>query len=163
MRRTPNEEARVELLTPQDAHRIMTAYLKVVEEHAASDVYPGSVRDLPHSRETIRTAFRTAVPALVAAGQLTPELRDYLEIAYVSLADYMDDESATLLREYSRAGGELAADGRLAREKTSSDAWRLVTEQSRLAGQLARAISSNADELREEFRSWDRLAAGMQG
>jgi hypothetical protein len=147
----------VELLTPQDAHRIMTAYLKVVEEHAASDVYPGSVRDLPHSREIIRTAFRTAVPALAASGHLTPDLRDYLEIAYVSLADYLDEESATLLREYSRAGSELAADDRMAREKTSSDAWRRVTEQSRLAGQLARDISSHANELREEFRSWDGL------
>ncbi len=148
----------MELLTPQDAHRIMTAYLKVVEEHAASDVYPGSVRDLPHSRETIRTAFRTAVPALAASGQLTPDLRDYLEIAYVSLADYLDEESATLLREYARAGSELAADRRMPREKASSDAWRRVSEQSRLAGQLARAISSHANELREEFRSWNGLS-----
>jgi hypothetical protein len=153
----------VESLTPHDAHRIMTAYLKVVEEHAAAEVYPGSVRDLPHSRETIRSAFRTAVPALVAAGQLTPELRDYLEIAYVSLADYLDDESATLLREYAQAGSELAADERRPREKTATDAWRRVAEQSRLAGQLARAISGNADELRDEFRSWDGIGRPDSG
>jgi hypothetical protein len=153
----------MESLTPPDAHRIMAAYLKVVEQHAAADVYPGSVRDLPHSRETIRSAFRTAVPALVAAGELTPDLRDYLEIAYVSLADYLDDESATLLREFARAGSELAADERMAREKTTGDAWRRVSEQSRLAGQLARTISHNADELRDEFRSWDGPAAEPSG
>jgi hypothetical protein len=153
----------VESLTLHDAQRIMTAYLKVVEEHAAADVYPGSVRDLPHSRETIRSAFRAAVPALVASGQLTPELRDYLEIAYVSLADYLDDESATLLREYARAASELAADDRMACEKTAGDAWRRVTEQSGLAGQLARAISSNAGELRAEFRSWGAPASHASG
>jgi hypothetical protein len=153
----------VESLTLQDAQRIMAAYLKVVEEHAAADMYPGSVRDLPHSRETIRSAFRTAVPALVAAGQLTPDLRDYLEIAYVSLADYLDDESATLLREYARAGSELAADDRMAREKTAGDAWRRVSEQSGLAGQLAQAISSNASELRAEFQSWDGPASHASG
>ena len=32
----------------------------------------------------------------VSTGQLTSELRDYLEIAYVSLADYLDDETAAL-------------------------------------------------------------------
>jgi hypothetical protein len=42
----------------------------------------------------------------------------------------------------------------MAREKSASDAWRRVTEQSRLAGQLARAISVEAEDLRAEFRSW---------
>jgi hypothetical protein len=102
----------------------------------------------------IRAAFRTSALALIASGHLTTELRDYLEIGYVSLADYVDDESVALLRDYKRAGEELAADTRLAREKTTTDAWRQVTEQSRLAGQLALAISTEADQLRSEFRSW---------
>jgi hypothetical protein len=140
--------------TPRDAQSIVAAYLKVVEAHAAANVYPSSVRDLPHSKETIRTAFRISVTAIMVDGQLTPELREYLEIAYVSLADYVDEEGVALLREYARAGEELAADNRLAREKLTTDAWRRVTEQSRLAGQLAQAISAEADLLRSEFRSW---------
>lgn len=44
---------------------------------------------------------------LAGSGELTPELGEYLELAYVSLADYVDDEVATLLREYARAGQEL--------------------------------------------------------
>lgn len=48
----------------------------------------------------------------------------------------------------------LAADRRLAREKAATDAWRRVTEQNRLAGQLARTISEEADLLRTEYRSW---------
>jgi hypothetical protein len=116
---------------PADAQGIVAAYLKLVEAHASADVYPGSLRDLPHPKETIRSAFKTTVTTLVStAGQLTAELREYLEIACVSLADYVDDESATLLREYTHAGEELAADSRLARERVMTDAWRRVTEQS---------------------------------
>jgi hypothetical protein len=140
--------------TPHDAQSIVAAYLKMVEAHAAADVYPGSLRDLPHPKETIRSAFKISTMALVTTGQLTADLREYLEIAYVSLADYVNEEGATLLREYARAGEELAADGRLAREKTTTDAWQRVTEQSRLAGRLAKTISTEADELRAEFRSW---------
>lgn len=140
--------------TPRDAQSIVAAYLKVVEAHAAANAYPSSLRDLPHPKETIRTAFRISTMALIAGGQMTHELSEYLEIAYVSLADYVDEEGAALLREYARAGEELAADSRLAREKATTDAWRRVTEQSRLAGQLARAISTEADALRTEFRSW---------
>ena len=140
--------------TPADAQDIVASYLTIVEAHASADVYPGALRDLPHSKPTIREAFRTSVLALVSSGQLTSELQEYLEIAYVSLADYVDDESVVLLREYTRAGEELAADRRLAREKIATDAWRRVTDQSRLAGQLALAISAEADQLRTEFRSW---------
>jgi hypothetical protein len=145
---------RVDATNPRDAQGIVADYLKVAEAHAARDVYPSSLRDLPHSKETIRAAFRTSVSALVAAGRLTSELRDYLEIAYVSLADYVDEECVTLLREYARAGEELAADTRLAREKTTTEAWKRISEQSRLAGQLAKTISEEAARLRSEFRSW---------
>ena len=141
-------------LTAQDAQRIVAAYLRVVEAHAEANVYPCAVDELPQPKETIRAAFKTCVATLGSAGELTSELRDYLEIAYVSLADYVSDECMTLLREYGRAGEELAGDPRLAREKVGTDAWRRLSEQSRLAGELARAISDDADLLRAEFRSW---------
>jgi cell division septum initiation protein DivIVA len=143
---------------PRDAQAIVAAYLQAAEAHATADVYPNSLRDLPYSKELIREAFRTSVAVLVKTDQLTPELRDYLEVAYVSLADYVDDECATLLREYAHAGQQLAADRRLAREKVNSEAWRRLSEQSRLAGELAREISAEAERLRAEFRSWQRAA-----
>jgi hypothetical protein len=144
----------VDTLTPQDAQRIVAAYLNVVEAHAKANVYPCALDDLPQSKEIIRAAFRTSIAALGATGQLTSELRDYLEIAYVSLADYVSGECMALLREYGRAGEELAGDRRLAKEKVGTDAWRRLSEQSRLAGELARAISEDTERLREEFRSW---------
>lgn len=139
---------------PSDAQHIVAAYLQLLEAHAAADVYPGALGDLPQPKEIIRGAFRVSTRTLISTGQLTPDLRAYLEVAYVSLADYIDEEAVALLREYGRAGDELAADHRLARDKATSDAWRRVTEQSRLAGQLARTISAEADLLRAEFRSW---------
>jgi hypothetical protein len=145
----------VEPLTPQEAQRIVAAYLKVVEAHAEANAYPCAIDDLPQSKETIRAAFRTCVATLRPAGQLTSELREYLEIAYVSLADYVNRESMALLREYGRAGQELAGDSRLAREKVGTDAWRRLSEQSRLAGELAREISNDAHRLRTEFRSFE--------
>lgn len=146
-------------ITPQEAHRIVAAYLRLVDAQAAADLYPCSIGDLPQPKETIRAAFRTCVGVLASRGQLTSELRDYLEVAYVSLADYVNDECFALLREYGRAGEELAADRRLAREKVTTDAWRRLAEQSRLAGQLARGITDEADRLRAEFRSWRSEAA----
>jgi hypothetical protein len=143
---------------PADAQGMVAAFLTVVETHATADVYPGSLRDLPHPKETIRAAFKTTVTTLVSTSQLTAELREYLEIAYVSLADYVGDESATLLREYTHAGQELSADSRPVRERVTTDAWRRVTEQSRLAGQIALAISVEADALRGEFQSWQPAA-----
>lgn len=130
------------------------AYLTVVEAHAEAQVYPCSLRDLPYSKEHLRRAFKASTLALARTGQLTPELRTYLEIAYVSLADYVDEECATLLREYARAGEDLAGDGRPDRGKTATAAWQRLSEQGRLAGELARAISDEAERLRAEFRSW---------
>lgn len=141
-------------LNPRDAQRIVAEYLETLETHATDEVYPGTPRDLPYARDAIQTAFRTATATLIATQQLTPDLREYLEIAYVSLADYVEEEFAALLREYVRAGEDLAADGRLPREKTATDAWRRVSEQSRLAGEIARSISVEAEQLRAEFRSW---------
>jgi hypothetical protein len=144
----------VEAITPRDAQHIVASYLQQVEADASADVYPCCAADLPQSKETIRAAFKMCVTTLETTGGLSRELREYLEVAYVSLADYVSQECVDLLREYGRAGVELAADRRLAREKTTTDAWRRLTDQSGLAGQLARAISDDADRLRAEFRSW---------
>lgn len=65
---------------PHDAQRIVAAYLAIVEAHAATQRYPCSLRELPHSKEHLRRAFKTSTLALVSTGQLTPELRTYLKM-----------------------------------------------------------------------------------
>jgi hypothetical protein len=144
---------------PGDAQRIVASYLQMLDEHASANVYPGSVRDLPLAKETIRAAFKTSTMALLSLGQLTSDMRDYLEVAYVSLADYQDDECVALLREYVRAAEELEAESRAPRERTATATWHRLSEQSRLAGQIAKEISAEAERLRQEFRSWSERAA----
>ena len=138
----------METTTALEAQRIVAAYLTVVDADAASDEYPCSIEDLPQPKETIRAAFRVAVLAVASLGQLTAELRDYLEVAYVSLADYVDDECRTLLREYQRAGAELAADRRLAR---SDPVGRFVEQADRVVamrGRLGHMGGRDAQPLR---------------
>ena len=141
-----------------DAQLIVASYLQALEEHAESNVYPSSVRDLPSPKEAIRTAFKTSTVALVVMGELTSDLRDYLEVAYVSLADYQDEECATLLREYLRASEGLMNVSRSPRERAGTASWQRVSEQSPLAGRIARQISVEADTLRQEFRSWHTVS-----
>jgi hypothetical protein len=56
------------------------------------------------------------------------------------------------MREYARAGEDLAADPRLAKEKTSGAAWQTMASSSRLAGEIARSMASEAELLRAEFQ-----------
>src|SRR5262247_3790553 len=71
-------------MNPVDAQRIVAAYAQLLEQHTQDDVYPASNATLPYPKDTIKTAIRTSLEALVETETLTPELDDYLEIAYRS-------------------------------------------------------------------------------
>lgn len=58
--------------SPHDAQAIVAAYLKLVEAHADADVYPGSLRELPHSKETIRGPFWTSLGGHLSATIVYP-------------------------------------------------------------------------------------------
>jgi hypothetical protein len=137
---------------PESAQRIVAEYVSVLERDSEADLYPSSVTSLPYPKLTIKTAIRTCVRALVASDQLTPELSDFLEIAYVSLADYVEDDIVQLLTEFREAGATLAADERRAREKVGTPAWNRLSESGQLAGEIARMISEQTKTLRDEFR-----------
>ncbi|HXE79142.1 MAG TPA: hypothetical protein VNK41_00185 [Vicinamibacterales bacterium] len=144
----------MDTVTPSHGQVIISEYLRVLQRHAEEDVYPGSLRDLPYPKATIRKAFEATARALVESGQMTGELSDYLEVAYVSLADYIDDELARLMREYQAAAEALAAHTEAPRDRVRTAAWETVSAQSRLAGEIAKAVSEEAETLRREFRSW---------
>lgn len=141
---------------PETAQRIVGDYAALLEEHAKQDLYPGVITTLPYPRDTIKTAIETSLAALAAARQLTPELRDFLEVAYVSLADYVDEEVARLLHDFHKANAALAADSRQARQKLASPAWTIVAESSTLVGEIARAIAEDTDQLRVRFCELER-------
>jgi hypothetical protein len=137
---------------PEGAQQIVAEYARVLNRDLQRGTFPVSVESLPFAKPTIKTAIKTSVHALLATGQLTEELDDFLETAYVSLADYVAPDLVRLMREYTRAGEELEADPRLAREKTAGAAWQTVADGSRLAGEIARSMAHEAELLKTEFQ-----------
>jgi hypothetical protein len=137
---------------PLDAQQIVTEYARILNRDLEHGRFPVPVDSLPFAKPLIKTAIRTSVIALASTGQLTEELRVFLQTAYVSLADYVPSDLVKLMREYTRASDDLAADSRLAREKTTGAAWQTVAEGSRLAGEIARSMASEAELLQREFR-----------
>jgi hypothetical protein len=141
-------------LDPDQAQRIVAAYAGVLERHDTEDMYPAPVTSLPYSKDTIKTAIRTAASTLSSMGQLTPDLDDSLEMAYLSLADYVDEEVSRLMREHRQAARDLAADGRTGREKKELPAWRLISETSATVAEIARSMADDTAALRDEYRRW---------
>ena len=60
-------------------------------------------------------------------------------------------ELVSLVLQYRRAAEELSA-GISTAERTATPAWRTLTESAGLAGEIARATSTEADQLRVRFR-----------
>jgi hypothetical protein len=83
---------------------------------------------------------------------MTGELHDFLEIAYVSLADYVDPELVRLMTEYREAGATLESGPHLVKEKVASPAWQVLAQSGHLAGTIAKTIADETEVLRQEFR-----------
>jgi hypothetical protein len=140
---------------PFEAQEIVRAYMAVLEQHyRAGDTFPIPRSTLPHSKDLIRQSMQTMLRSLAAAGQITQEVRSVLEIAYVSLADYLDEELVQVMREYGRALSELDAEAGHGREKTGSAAWARIAETSSLVARIARATADETESLRAEFQQF---------
>jgi len=140
---------------PIEAQDIVRAYMLVLEhQYRTNDTFPMPLSTLPYPKPIIRRSMQTTVASLSATGQLTSELQDALEIAYTSLADYLDDELVQVMREYNAAMAALDSDQRIGREKTSTAAWGTISATSSLVARIAQAASEEADTLRAEFRAF---------
>jgi hypothetical protein len=138
---------------PTTAQQLIARYVVLVEEHAVAHAFPASVATLPASKPAIKDAVRTVLEALAVTNQLTGELKDFLEDAFVALANYVDEELAALAAEHRRASDALEADPRHPRERLESLNWAAVARTSRLAGDIARASADEASALRREFQA----------
>jgi hypothetical protein len=140
-------------LDPVSAQQLVARYAALVEEHTSSNAFPASAATLPASKTAIKDAVRTVLQALVISGQLTDELRSFLQDVFVALANYVDAELATLVAEHRRASEALEADPRQPRERLDSPNWAVVARTSQLAGEIARASAEEALALRREFQA----------
>jgi hypothetical protein len=143
---------------PESAQRIVAEYGALLEQHTIDEVYPAPVRTLPYPKQVIKDAIHTSVRVLAATGQMTEELSTYLEIAYLSLADYVDDDVVRLMAEHRAAAEKLQQQSLVPGERTATPEWGLLARTSGLAGQVAQTIATETEELREEFR---RISAGV--
>jgi hypothetical protein len=141
-------------LDPLDAQQVVVEYARLLERDINENRHPARVDSLPYAKPTIKSAIRTSVKHLALSGQLTEELREYLETAYTCLAEYLDGELVELMTEYRRSGEELAAEAVPTRDRTKTAAWRTLVESGALAGEVARATANEAEVLRNEFRGF---------
>jgi hypothetical protein len=147
---------------PESAQQIVAEYARAQEQHGDRP-YPASIKTLPYPKLTLKHAILTCTATLARTGQLTDELLAFLEAAYVSLADYLDDELVRVMAEYRESTAALATDTSAARDKVHTPAWQRVAETSRIAGDIARAIADDAAALRDEFRSQAGLTVTAGG
>jgi len=133
------------------AQQIVVEYVRTLERDLDENRLPARVDSLPFAKAAIKDAIETSVTFLSSTHELTDELRVFFETAYVSLAEYLEPELVALVLEYRRAAEELSASVSTA-DRTATPAWRTLSESAGLAGQIARATTAEADELRARFK-----------
>jgi hypothetical protein len=143
---------------PLDAQQVVIEYARQLERDFEQQRHPARIDTLPYAKPVIKSAIRTSVKNLAASGQLSDELKEYLETAYIALAEYLEGELVELMTLYRTSAEQLAADGQSARDKTNTPAWQTLAESGSLAGEVARATTHEAEMLRSEFQSF--LIAG---
>ena len=136
---------------PESAQQIVVEYARKLERDLDENRLPARVDSLPFAKAAIKEAIETSVTYLSSTETLTDELREYFETAYVSLAEYLEPELVSLVIEYRRAAEELSAGSRTT-DRIATPAWRTLTESAGLAGEIARATTAEAEELRSRFR-----------
>ena len=137
---------------PLDAQQVVIEYARLLERDFDQQRHPARIDTLPYAKPVIKTAIETSVKTLAASGQLTEELRDYFETAYISLAEYLEGELVELMTLYRQSAEQLALDGQAARDKTQTPAWQTLAQSGALAGEVARATTQEAENLRSEFQ-----------
>src|SRR5262245_3782804 len=146
------DESAMNPLDPRDAQQVVVEYARVLERDLTENRHPARIDTLPYAKPIIKSAIRTAAEQLAASGQLNDEMRVYLETAYISLADYLENELVELMTRFAESAEALTAEPLTSRERTQSAAWQTLAGSSALAGEVARATANEAEALRSEFR-----------
>jgi hypothetical protein len=133
------------------AQQVVVEYARTLEQDLNENRFPARVDSLPFAKAAIQDAIETSIRHLSSKSALTDDLREFFEIAYVSLAEYLEPELVTLVLEYRRAAEDLSA-GTTVADRTSTASWRTLAEGAGLAANVARATTMEAHELRARFQ-----------
>src|SRR5262245_21071216 len=129
---------------PARAQQLVARYAALVEEHTAANAFPAPATTLPAPKPVIKEAVRTVLEGLMVSGQLTEELKGFLEEAFVALANYVDVELAALAAEHRQASGALESDPSEPRERIESTKWKEYARLSRLSGGIEHGSDTEA-------------------
>ena len=132
------------------AQQIVSEYARVLTRDINENRLPQRADALPFAKAAIKEAIETSVAFISSTSGLTGEMSDFLETAYVSLAEYLEPELLNLVLDYRRAAEELSAGATIA-DRTSTPAWRTLADGAGLAAEIARATTAEAEELRTRF------------
>ena len=91
---------------PLDAQQVVAEYARLLERDIEENRHPARIDTLPYAKPVIRTAIRTSLETLARSGQLTADMREFLQVAYTSLADYIEGELVDLMTEYRASAAE---------------------------------------------------------
>jgi hypothetical protein len=134
---------------PESAQRIVAEYLHLLQADGGQE-FPAPVRMLPYPKQIIKAAILTCAATLRATEQLTEDMRELLEQAYVALADYVEEDVVRVMAEYREALASVAH-VQAARDKIQTPGWQRIAQTSRLAGEIAKTIAADTTALRLEF------------
>ena len=140
-------------LDPLDAQQVVIEYARLLERDINEQRHPARLDSLPYAKPVIKTAICTSVRHLALSGQLTDELREYFETAYTLLAEYLEGELVDLVTQYRQSAEDLAEQSRTVGDRTQTGAWRTLADSGALVSEVARATTTEAETLRDEFRS----------
>ncbi len=118
---------------PSVAQRVVSEYAAALEQHVREGRFPMSTSGLPYPKEVVRASIRTVLSALAASDQLTDDRCAALATAFVSLADYLDDDDLVRLMDEHRAAGR-------------------AVEISGLVASIERTMAEESAALAAEFR-----------
>ena|SRR5258708_5509879 len=96
-------------LDPLDAQPIVVECARLLERDITENRPPARADSLCYAKPIIKSAICTSATYLAESGQLTHDLREYLETAYTSVAEYLDAELVDLMTQYRRSAEALAA------------------------------------------------------
>lgn len=132
----------------EQAEIIVSEYGKLLSTTKPS-IYGVAISQLPYEKEQIKTAIQALILALDNKNEKDQKIQDSLTQAYVYLAQFIEDEKATI-----------AENGRIILEKETSETNKentnnQTTEDLELANQAVQtinAIKSDMENLMNEIR-----------
>ena len=147
-----------------EAEKIVNEYGGILVEAAKlGTVRPVSM--LPYPKERIKAAILECLSGETATGTLTDKTRDSLEVGYMELATFVDDEQAAVVIDWEKTTKQRP---RWLKELTTAELHQKLqneatSEKSEKALEIYRAVAEEEDALKEQVQTLRKLRGRRAG